>query len=87
MHLLKCALYEKWLTVHYFFLIFVIIFLFVTFFIINLYCFAVRAEWENGGSSGNCLLQTVCRCSLAALLKHTGLQNEACWQDRSAIQM
>ncbi|XP_074547318.1 putative E3 ubiquitin-protein ligase HERC1 isoform X2 [Halichoeres trimaculatus] len=39
-------------------------------------------EWESGGSSGDCLLQTVCRCSLAALLKHTGLQNEACWQDR-----
>uniref|UniRef100_A0A8C2X9J9 HECT-type E3 ubiquitin transferase n=1 Tax=Cyclopterus lumpus TaxID=8103 RepID=A0A8C2X9J9_CYCLU len=33
-------------------------------------------------SAGDCLLQTVCRCSLAALLKHTGLQNEACWQDR-----
>uniref|UniRef100_A0A7N8XV71 HECT-type E3 ubiquitin transferase n=1 Tax=Mastacembelus armatus TaxID=205130 RepID=A0A7N8XV71_9TELE len=43
------------------------------------------AEWENGGPSGNCLLQTVCRCSLAALLKHTGLQNEACWQDKSVI--
>ncbi|XP_026209983.1 probable E3 ubiquitin-protein ligase HERC1 isoform X4 [Anabas testudineus] len=41
-----------------------------------------KAEWESGGSSANCLLQTVCRCSLAALLKHTGLQNEACWQDR-----
>lgn len=49
----------------------------------ELCCFAVRAEWESGGSSGDCLLQTVCRCSLAALLKHTGLQNEACWQDRS----
>lgn len=42
----------------------------------------VTGEWESGGSSGEGLLQTVCRCSLAALLKHTGLQNEACWQDR-----
>ncbi|XP_063334410.1 probable E3 ubiquitin-protein ligase HERC1 isoform X1 [Pelmatolapia mariae] len=40
-----------------------------------------KAEWENGGSSGDCLLQIVCRCCLAALLKHTGLQSEACWQD------
>ncbi|XP_026209986.1 probable E3 ubiquitin-protein ligase HERC1 isoform X6 [Anabas testudineus] len=44
--------------------------------------YAHSKEWESGGSSANCLLQTVCRCSLAALLKHTGLQNEACWQDR-----
>lgn len=48
--------------------------------------FCCETEWESGGSSGDCLLQTVCRCSLAALLKHTGLQNEACWQDRSVIQ-
>ncbi|XP_041825741.1 probable E3 ubiquitin-protein ligase HERC1 isoform X2 [Melanotaenia boesemani] len=41
-----------------------------------------KAEWESGSSSGDCLLQIVCRCSLAALLKHTGLQNEARWQDR-----
>uniref|UniRef100_A0A7N6A8Y1 HECT-type E3 ubiquitin transferase n=1 Tax=Anabas testudineus TaxID=64144 RepID=A0A7N6A8Y1_ANATE len=38
--------------------------------------YAHSKEWESGGSSANCLLQTVCRCSLAALLKHTGLQNE-----------
>ncbi|XP_023136650.2 probable E3 ubiquitin-protein ligase HERC1 isoform X3 [Amphiprion ocellaris] len=44
--------------------------------------YAHTKEWESGGSSGDCLLQIVCRCSLAALLKHTGLQNEACWQDR-----
>lgn len=50
-------------------------------------CFATGVEWESGGSSGDCLLQTVCRCSLAALLKHTGLQNEACWQDRSVTEM
>ncbi|XP_058472668.1 probable E3 ubiquitin-protein ligase HERC1 [Solea solea] len=44
--------------------------------------YAYSKEWESGGSSVECLLQAVCRCSLAALLKHTGLQNEACWQDR-----
>ncbi|KAM3600471.1 uncharacterized protein V6R79_024041 [Siganus canaliculatus] len=44
--------------------------------------YAHSKEWESGGSSSDCLLQTVCRCSLAALLKHSGLQNEACWQDR-----
>ncbi|XP_026209981.1 probable E3 ubiquitin-protein ligase HERC1 isoform X2 [Anabas testudineus] len=49
--------------------------------------YAHSKEWESGGSSANCLLQTVCRCSLAALLKHTGLQNEACWQDRSETQI
>lgn len=57
----------------------------VTIFIINKCCCTVRSEWESGGSLGNCLLDTVCRCSLAALLKHTGLQNEACWKDRSVI--
>lgn len=45
--------------------------------------FFLKTDWESGGSSGDCLLQAVCRCSLAALLKHSGLQNEACWQDRS----
>ncbi|KAM9735318.1 putative E3 ubiquitin-protein ligase HERC1 isoform 6-T7 [Menidia menidia] len=44
--------------------------------------FAQNKEWDSGGSSVDCLLQIVCRCSLAALLKHTGLQNEAHWQDR-----
>ncbi|XP_029371513.1 probable E3 ubiquitin-protein ligase HERC1 isoform X2 [Echeneis naucrates] len=44
--------------------------------------YAQSKEWESGNSSGDSLLQTVCRCSLAALLKHTGLQNEAYWQDR-----
>ncbi|XP_034457870.1 probable E3 ubiquitin-protein ligase HERC1 isoform X1 [Hippoglossus hippoglossus] len=44
--------------------------------------YAQSKEWESGGSSGDCLLMKVCRCSLAALLKHTGLQNEACLQDR-----
>ncbi|XP_033501993.2 putative E3 ubiquitin-protein ligase HERC1 isoform X8 [Epinephelus lanceolatus] len=48
----------------------------------NMEEYAHSKEWESGGSSGDCLLQSVCRCSLAALLKHTGLQNEACWQDR-----
>lgn len=48
---------------------------------------ALAAEWESGGSSGDYLLQVVCRCSLAALLKHTGLQKDACWQDRSVDQI
>ncbi|XP_047185393.1 probable E3 ubiquitin-protein ligase HERC1 isoform X3 [Scophthalmus maximus] len=48
--------------------------------------YAHSKEWESGGSSSDCLLQTVCRCSLAALLKHTGLQNEACWQDRDRYE-
>ncbi|XP_014842886.1 PREDICTED: probable E3 ubiquitin-protein ligase HERC1 isoform X1 [Poecilia mexicana] len=43
--------------------------------------YALSKEWEDGGSSEDYLLPIVCRCSLAALLKHTGLQNEACWQD------
>ncbi|XP_078812489.1 putative E3 ubiquitin-protein ligase HERC1 isoform X5 [Oryzias latipes] len=41
-----------------------------------------KVEWESGGTSGDCLLEVVCRCSLAALLKHTGLQKEAFCQDR-----
>ncbi|XP_075899766.1 putative E3 ubiquitin-protein ligase HERC1 isoform X1 [Nelusetta ayraudi] len=41
-----------------------------------------RGDWESGSSLCEGLLQTVCRCSLAALLKHTGLQHEACWHDR-----
>ncbi|CAN9504281.1 unnamed protein product [Ophioblennius macclurei] len=44
--------------------------------------YAHSKEWENGDPSGDFLLQIVCRCSLAALLKHTGLQSEACWQDK-----
>lgn len=47
------------------------------------FLFPLKIDWESGGSSGDCLLQAVCRCSLAALLKHSGLQNEACWPDRS----
>ncbi|XP_028317880.1 probable E3 ubiquitin-protein ligase HERC1 [Gouania willdenowi] len=47
--------------------------------------YAHMKEWENGGSASDCLLQVVCRCSLAALLKHTGLQSEACWQDGSEL--
>lgn len=62
-----------------------VFFFFVT--LMLLCCFATGVEWESGGSSGDCLLQTVCRCSLAALLKHTGLQNEACWQDRSVTEI
>ncbi|XP_033952277.1 probable E3 ubiquitin-protein ligase HERC1 isoform X3 [Pseudochaenichthys georgianus] len=48
----------------------------------NMEEYAHSKEWESAGSSADCLLQTVCRCSLAALLKHTGLQKEACWQDK-----
>ncbi|XP_061589686.1 probable E3 ubiquitin-protein ligase HERC1 isoform X2 [Cololabis saira] len=44
--------------------------------------YANSKEWESGGTSGDYLLEVVCRCSLAALLKHTGLQKDACWQDR-----
>ncbi|KAM3873957.1 putative E3 ubiquitin-protein ligase HERC1 [Diretmus argenteus] len=44
--------------------------------------YACSRDWESGGPSDDSLLETVCRCSLAALLKHTGLQDEACWQDK-----
>ncbi|KAF7670462.1 hypothetical protein LDENG_00124780 [Lucifuga dentata] len=44
--------------------------------------YAHTREWESGASSGDCLLEAVCRCSLAALLKHTGLQHDACFQDK-----
>lgn len=47
---------------------------------------SAETEWESGGSSGDCLLQAVCRCSLAALLRHSGLQSGECWQDRSEAQ-
>ncbi|XP_065100040.1 probable E3 ubiquitin-protein ligase HERC1 isoform X2 [Paramisgurnus dabryanus] len=43
--------------------------------------YAASRDWDNGGSTGDCLLETVCRCSLAALLKHAGL-HEAYWQDK-----
>ncbi|XP_043076943.1 probable E3 ubiquitin-protein ligase HERC1 [Puntigrus tetrazona] len=42
-------------------------------------CFS--ADWDNSGSVGDSLLETACRCSLAALLKHGGL-HEAYWQDK-----
>lgn len=48
----------------------------------NLEEYALSREWESGGFAGDSLLQTVCRCSLAALLKHTGIQDKAYWQDR-----
>ncbi|XP_029941533.1 probable E3 ubiquitin-protein ligase HERC1 [Salarias fasciatus] len=44
--------------------------------------YAHSKEWESGDPSGDFLLQLVCRCSLAALLKHTGLESEACWEDK-----
>ncbi|XP_053504405.1 probable E3 ubiquitin-protein ligase HERC1 isoform X4 [Ictalurus furcatus] len=44
--------------------------------------YAVSRDWEGCGAVGDGLLETACRCSLAALLKHTGLQDEAYWQDK-----
>ncbi|XP_072518712.1 probable E3 ubiquitin-protein ligase HERC1 isoform X2 [Salminus brasiliensis] len=44
--------------------------------------YAASRDWDGGGAVGDSLLETACRCSLAALLKHTGLQDEAYWQDR-----
>ncbi|XP_061657060.1 probable E3 ubiquitin-protein ligase HERC1 isoform X5 [Syngnathoides biaculeatus] len=44
--------------------------------------YALSREWESEGSSGDTLLEAVCRCCLAALLKHTGIPDQAYWQDR-----
>ncbi|XP_066501303.1 probable E3 ubiquitin-protein ligase HERC1 isoform X2 [Hoplias malabaricus] len=44
--------------------------------------YAASRDWDGGTALGDCLLETACRCSLAALLKHSGLQDEAYWQDR-----
>ncbi|KAM9794366.1 putative E3 ubiquitin-protein ligase HERC1 isoform 3-T6 [Syngnathus typhle] len=44
--------------------------------------YALGREWESEGSSCDGLLEAVCRCSLAALLKHTGIPDKSCWQDR-----
>ncbi|XP_053543730.1 probable E3 ubiquitin-protein ligase HERC1 isoform X7 [Ictalurus punctatus] len=44
--------------------------------------YAVSRDWDGCGAVGDGLLETACRCSLAALLKHTGLQDEAYWQDK-----
>ncbi|KAF7696652.1 hypothetical protein HF521_005070 [Silurus meridionalis] len=44
--------------------------------------YAVSRDWDGSSAVGDGLLETVCRCSLAALLKHTGLQDEAYWQDK-----
>ncbi|XP_016106101.1 probable E3 ubiquitin-protein ligase HERC1 [Sinocyclocheilus grahami] len=43
--------------------------------------YAASRDWDNSGSVGDSLLETACRCSLAALLKHAGL-HEAYWQDK-----
>ncbi|XP_061887279.1 probable E3 ubiquitin-protein ligase HERC1 isoform X3 [Entelurus aequoreus] len=48
----------------------------------NMEEYALSREWESGESPGDSLLEAVCRCSLAALLKHTGMQDKVCWQDR-----
>nr|XP_015195044.1 PREDICTED: probable E3 ubiquitin-protein ligase HERC1 isoform X5 [Lepisosteus oculatus] len=44
--------------------------------------YAISKDWDNGSTAGDSLLETACRCSFAALLKHTGLLDEAYWQDR-----
>ncbi|XP_037401666.1 probable E3 ubiquitin-protein ligase HERC1 isoform X2 [Pygocentrus nattereri] len=44
--------------------------------------YAASRDWDGGAALGDSLLETACRCSLAALLKHTGLQDDAYWQDR-----
>ncbi|XP_029108431.1 probable E3 ubiquitin-protein ligase HERC1 isoform X2 [Scleropages formosus] len=44
--------------------------------------YAVSRDWDTDAPVGDSLLETACRCSLAALLKHTGLQDEAYWQDK-----
>ncbi|XP_030623810.1 probable E3 ubiquitin-protein ligase HERC1 [Chanos chanos] len=44
--------------------------------------YAVSQDWDSGGPVCDSLLETACRCCLAALLKHTGLQDEAYWQDK-----
>ncbi|KAI4901439.1 hypothetical protein NFI96_014722 [Prochilodus magdalenae] len=44
--------------------------------------YANSRDWDGGSAVGDGLLETACRCSLAALLKHTGLQDDAYWQDR-----
>uniref|UniRef100_A0A8C9W0S1 HECT-type E3 ubiquitin transferase n=1 Tax=Scleropages formosus TaxID=113540 RepID=A0A8C9W0S1_SCLFO len=47
--------------------------------------YAVSRDWDTDAPVGDSLLETACRCSLAALLKHTGLQDEAYWQDKWVI--
>ncbi|XP_028827463.1 probable E3 ubiquitin-protein ligase HERC1 isoform X1 [Denticeps clupeoides] len=44
--------------------------------------YAASRDWDGAGPPGDSLLETACRCSLAALLKHTGLPDEAYWQDK-----
>ncbi|KAK2872403.1 hypothetical protein Q8A67_022300 [Cirrhinus molitorella] len=43
--------------------------------------YAASRDWDNSGTVGDSLLETACRCSLAALLKHAGL-HEDYWQDK-----
>ncbi|KAL4617326.1 putative E3 ubiquitin-protein ligase HERC1 [Arapaima gigas] len=44
--------------------------------------YAISRDWDNDGPVGDSLLEIACRCSLAALLKHMGLHDEACWQEK-----
>ncbi|XP_062868147.1 probable E3 ubiquitin-protein ligase HERC1 [Trichomycterus rosablanca] len=44
--------------------------------------YATSRDWDGGAAVEDSLLETACRCSLAALLKHTGLQDKAYWHDK-----
>ncbi|XP_066566869.1 probable E3 ubiquitin-protein ligase HERC1 isoform X2 [Amia ocellicauda] len=44
--------------------------------------YAISKDWDSYSSEGDSLLETACRCSFAALLKHTGLHGEVYWHDR-----
>ncbi|XP_058850990.1 probable E3 ubiquitin-protein ligase HERC1 isoform X1 [Acipenser ruthenus] len=49
---------------------------------INMQDYAISKDWDNATLSSESLLDTVSRFVLAALLKHTGLLNQACGEGR-----
>ncbi|XP_069046831.1 probable E3 ubiquitin-protein ligase HERC1 isoform X3 [Lepisosteus oculatus] len=49
---------------------------------INMQDYAISKDWDNATLSNEALLDTVSRFVLAALLKHTGLLNQACGEGR-----
>ncbi|KAM7405656.1 hypothetical protein PAMP_000090 [Pampus punctatissimus] len=49
---------------------------------INMQDYAISKDWDNASLSNELLLDTVSRFVLAALLKHTGLQSQACGEGR-----
>ncbi|MGH0117414.1 UNVERIFIED_CONTAM: hypothetical protein FKN15_034601 [Acipenser sinensis] len=51
---------------------------------INMQDYAISKDWDNATLSSESLLDTVSRFVLAALLKHTGLLNQACGEGRSS---